>query len=187
MISKEWVEAMLMIEPRPASIIPGRTVRAQCQTPSRSTDMQRRQSSSVIARGSPNTLMPALLTRMSGVPNAARVVSTIAATDAEFDDVGWNEQRARSRRREFGRHRRSRFVIDLGHDHARPLRRKAPRDCRPDALAGAGDDRSLAVQPSRHGSLIGSTAGCDLAAEAFAAPPREQDWKGGSATPLTIR
>jgi hypothetical protein len=48
--------------------------------PSRSTDMQRRQSWSLIDRGSPNTLMPALFTNMSGGPCSATTRATIAAT-----------------------------------------------------------------------------------------------------------
>ena len=44
--------------------------------------MHRRQSSSLMTRGSRNTLIPALFTRMSGVPNVARAASYIAATEA---------------------------------------------------------------------------------------------------------
>src|SRR5579883_2051039 len=81
-IWNEWVEAMLTIAPWPASIIAGRTARVQRQTPSRSTDMHRVQSSSVASSGFRKTLTPALLTRTLGAPNAARAASYIAATDA---------------------------------------------------------------------------------------------------------
>ena len=74
-------------------------------------------------------------------------------------DIRWHEKRARARGFKFRRHRRAGLGIELGHDDPRPFGGEATRDRRPDALAGARDNRCLPIQPSCHAAPFRSMIG----------------------------
>ena len=96
--------------------------------------------------------MPALLTRMSSVPNASFGLREEAADVGLLGDVGLDGDGLAALAGDLGDDAVGPLlaggVVD---DHRRPFGGEVLRDRRPDALGRAGDDGDLAREFLRHG------------------------------------